>query len=289
MSNSVRPIVCVVLLGLLALPFSLHGQKTKQRHGLSYALFKGQPDPYSDQLESLNRDAHWNDDSGNLNPSGLRLRFSKIDEQPAQRGDSADLYRVYVDGAPENKVFTFTTWLMSDTSAQAPKNVYVNGQGLLMIHKPTPEQEMSLSAPGDELVVITTTANAEPIRFLLSRKDKQLEVSATLVPHPVKSEEHGCHLEVRIAEADASSVLILADGFPAKEKIPLVLESENLSYSGDMTTDENGHAVMAAFPYVPGKKQGTFRASAEGPDCLPTVVLPWGPASPVAAPAQKKP
>jgi hypothetical protein len=105
------------------------------------------------------------------------------------------------------------------------------------------------------------------------------------------SEEHGCRLEARISMPDASSVLIVADGFPAKAKIPLVLVSEGFSFSGSMSADQDGHAVMAAFPFVPGKAQGTLRATAEGPDCLPTVVLPWGSsaAAPNPAPAQKKP
>jgi hypothetical protein len=287
MRSLIRSIAGLSLLALFATPFPLHGQKTKQKHGLSYALFNGQPEPYSDQLENLNRDAHWDDESSNLNPSGLHLRFEKIDEQSTPGGQIQDRYRVFVDGAPENKLFTFAAWALNNRPLQEPKNVYVNGQGLLMIHKPTPEQEMILSAPEDELVVVTTTVSAEPVRFLLARKDNQLEVTATLVPHPVKAEEHGCHLEVRIADSDGSSVLILADGFPARSKIPLVLESENLTYSGEMTADFEGHAVMAAFPYVPGKKQGTLRASAEGPDCLPSVVLPW--VQSVAVPAEKKP
>ena len=40
---------------------------------------------------------------------------------------------------------------------------------------------------------------------------------------------------------------------------------------------------MAVFPYVPGIAQGMLKASAEGPDCLPYIVLPWG-AGPHAAP-----
>jgi len=140
-------------------------------------------------------------------------------------------------------------------------------------------------------VVVTKTVSAEPVRYLFTSRDKKLQISATLVPHPMKSEEHGCRLEARLSAPDASSVLIVADGFPAKEKIPFVLESEDLSFSGSMAANQDGHAVMAAFPFVAGKAQGTLRATAEGPECLPTVVLPWGLVAPAPnpAPAQKQP
>jgi len=289
MYHLIRPVACISLVALLAFPLSFHGQKTRQRHGLSYALFKGQTAPSNEVLDTLSREAYWDDDSGDLNPSALRLRFVKIDDQAVTGGHIEDRYRVYVDGAPENKVFTFATWPLNQPIVNDHRDVYVNGQGLLLIHKPKPEQEMSLIAPDDELVVVTMTASAEPIRYLFSRRDHKLLVSATLVPHPVKSEEHGCQLEARISMPDASSILISADGFPAKAKIPLVLESENLTFSGNMIADEQGHAVMAAFPFVPGKTQGTLRATAEGPDCLPSVVLPWGPATPASAPTQKNP
>ncbi|MFZ1086255.1 MAG: hypothetical protein WAN35_14920 [Terracidiphilus sp.] len=246
---------------------------------MDYALFKGQSSPSSVMRDTLSREIYWDDEAGGMNPLKLRLSFVKIDEQTVPGGRITDRYRVYVEGAPENKVFSFSTWPMDKTLTADPRDIYVNGQGLLLLHKPKPEQEMSLSALGDELVVETMTATAEPVRYLFARRDHQLLVPGTLVSHPVAAEEHGCQLEIRLSKPDASVVLIVADGFPAKEKIPLVLESENQSFSGDMIADQDGHAVMAAFPYVPGKTQGILRATAEGPDCLPTVVLPWGPAA----------
>jgi len=150
MTFPIRPVVCLSLFALLAIPLSLHGQKTKQKYGLHYALFKGQPNPSEDLLELLSREASWDDVSSDLNPSGLRLRFVKIDEQTEPGGRIADRYRVYLEGAPDNKVFTFAAWPMNQPLAEDPHDIYVNGQGLLMIHKPIPEQEMRLSALDDD-------------------------------------------------------------------------------------------------------------------------------------------
>lgn len=279
----IRSTVCISLLALLVSPLSSHGQKSKKMYGLDYSHFKGQSIPSKNQLDMLSQEARWDNESGDLNPSGFRLRFVKIDENAMPGGRITGRYRAFVEGAPDDKVYTFGTWTLSQPLTFDPRDIYVNGQGLLMIHRPKPEQEMSLSAPDDELVISTATVSAEPVRFVFSRRDHQLLISATLVPQPVKSEDHGCRLEARITEFGASSVLIIADGFPAKNKISLILESEGLSFSGSMMADQDGHAVMAAFPIVPGKTQGTLRATAEGPGCLPTVVLPWGPSAPTPA------
>lgn len=283
MASPIRPVVCITLFALLAFPLASSGQKSKKLYGLRYSLFKGQAAPSWNLVDSLSREAHWDEESGSLNPDNLRLRFEKIDEQAQPGGLFTDRYRVFADGAPENKVFVFGSWPINQEFAYDPRDIYVNGQGLLMIHKPTPDQEMSLKLPGDELVVSTTTATAEPVRYLFARRDHELLIPATLVSHPVKAEENGCRLEARLAASDASSVLILAEGVPEKAKIPLVLESGNLSITLEMDTDQDGKAVVAAFPFIPGKPQGILRATAEGPGCLPTLVLPWGPAAPATA------
>jgi len=81
---------------------------------------------------------------------------------------------------------------------------------------------------------------------------------------------------VRIAQPDATAVLIIVNRFPAKAKVPVVLKSEGKIASEVLTTDTNGHAVLADFPYVTGKAQGMLKASAEGSRCLPSVTLPGG-------------
>ncbi|MGA2887630.1 MAG: hypothetical protein ABSE51_06225 [Terracidiphilus sp.] len=263
---------------------------------MTYSRFRGQAAPSKELTTLLERQARWDEAGGpgEMNPSKLRLRFQKIDDQVTPGGRVAMRYRVYADGAPENKVFSFTSWPMAKPFSPDPRDIYVNGQGLLLLHKPSPEQEMAFKSE-DELEVTPITGIAEPMRYLLARRDGQLQIFGTLVPDPVVSEEQGCRLEVRIAQPDAAAALIIIDGFPVKAKISLVLESEGAGSSEVLTTNLDGHAVLADFPFVPGKKQGVLKVSAEGPNCLPSVLLPWGsagtlltpttPAAPVTPPA----
>jgi hypothetical protein len=279
-----RLIVCLSVCVLFRSPFFCYGQDFRRSDALHFFRFEGQLTPPSALRDLLERQVSWDDAGQNfLNPSGLRLSFEKIDEETTPGGRVATRYRVLAPGAPENKVYAFDSWPVDKNVSADPRDIYVNGQGLLMIHRPTPEQELSFNAAGDEIEIAPVTERAEPIRFLLTSKDGQLLVFGTLVPHPLAADDQGCRLEARIAQRESGTFLIVADGFPAKAKVPLVLQSEGEIAREMLLTDSNGHAVMAGSPAVPDKAQGTFKATAEGPRCLPSVVLPWS-ADPHAAP-----
>jgi hypothetical protein len=291
MFKPIRLFVYISLCALLHFPLYSYGQSSRQSEALNYYSFQVQSSPSKELLSLLERQARW-DDAGpgdqiltgsRFNPSGLRLRFEKIDEQVTQGGRIATRYRVFAEGAPENKVFTLASWPMDKALSSDPRDIYVNGQGLLMLHRPKPEQELSLKAGDDEFDILPATDSAEPVRYLLSTRYGPLSIPGTLVPHPVVSEDQGCRLEVIIAQPNAKAVLIVADRFPAKAKIPLLLESDDVTDNEILTTNADGHAVIAVFPYLPGKTHGMLKADAEGPKCLPNVVLPWG-AEPHTAP-----
>jgi hypothetical protein len=121
------------------------------------------------------------------------------------------------------------------------------------------------------------------MRYVFSSRDGQLQVYGTIVPHPLAAVEEGCRIEIRIAQPDATAVIVDIDGFPARSKIPVVIESGGAgAISEELVTNAEGHAAIAAFPYVPGVTQGKLKVSAEGPNCLPSVSLPWGPLTPKA-------
>lgn len=290
----------------LSSPLVFYGQNSKDWTVLNYfskkpipisfSLFRGQPAPTKDLLALLGRQAQWDQlGQAGLNLQRPTLSFKKISQTVSPGGQVAERYRVFAEGAPANKIFAFGFWpvaknFLLDPSniyadPTAPRDVYVNAQGLLMLRPPKPEQDLLLES-ADEVDVTLTTDSAEPMRFLLDSMDGKLQIFGTLVPHPVVSDDQGCRLEVRIAQTDAKAVLVILDRFPAKERIPLVLESADQVVNEVLTTDSSGHAVIADFPFVPGTERGTLKATAEGPKCLPSVTLPWGPSS---QPAPKTP
>jgi hypothetical protein len=291
MISPIRCFVSITLCAVLYSPIYCCGQLQflKPPGPIQYSHFKGEAGPEKNQLEFLGKQARWDDAGGNQNPNGVHLRFAKIDDQKTPEGHTVARYRIFAEGAPENKIFALTSWLLEGEYASGPRDLYVNAQGLLMYHKPNPDQRMLLKVPADEVVVMPDLVSAEPMRYRLSSMDGELKIFGTVVPHPVVAEEAGCRLEARIAEANAKTVLIIVDGFPAKSKIPLVLESEGKTDSEVLTADLNGNAVIAVAPAVQGKTQGILKATAEGNECVPSLVLPWGPFAPPATPAAKAP
>lgn len=283
MASPSRLIARLSLFVLLHMTLFSYGQEPRRPGALKYFHFPGQPALSTELKKVLDSQVVW-DDSGQdfLNPSGVQLRFEKIDEQATPDGRSAARYRVFAGGAPENKIFGLESWPVDKDGVFDPRDIYANNQGLLMTHRPKPE-DARFKAPDDELAITAVTENAEPIRFLLSSKDGQLQIFGTLVPHPVEADDQGCRIEVRIGQPGAASILIIVNGFPEKAKIPLVLQSEGSATSESLATDANGHAVIAGIPYAPGRAQGVLKATAEGPNCLPSVVLPWN-ANPHAVP-----
>jgi hypothetical protein len=286
MMRSTPKIACAVLFVSLYLPFCAQGQgsrKSEVIRALSnesnlvrYVSFKGQSMPSKELHRLLTRQAKW-DEAGLSNPdqSGLRLRLVKIDEAAPPSGTVAAHYRVFAEGAPQDKVFVLDKWPVTDALSVDPRDMYVNVQGLVMTHKPAPEQETSLKAPGDELDVEPSTVDGEPIRFALTGRDGATSIYGTLVGHPVVGDDRGCKLEARIAQPGATAVLVILDGFPSKSKVPLVLQSADAQLSQVLDTNADGHAVIAVLTTVPGVTEGTLKATAEGRKCLPSVVLPW--------------
>lgn len=242
--------------------------------------------PSKDLHRLLTRQAKW-DEAGLSNPdqSGLRLRLVKIDDEGTPGSAIPVRYRVFAEGAPQDMVFVLDTWPMSNELSVDPRDMYVNMQGLVMTHKPAPEQEISLKSPGDELDIQSAAGNGEPVRFALASRDGAISIYGTAVGHPVESYDRGCRIEARIAEPGATAVLITINGFPGKTKVPLVLESAGAQLSEVLDTNADGHAVIAVLTTVPGVTEGTLKATAEGKKCLPSIVLPWSVAAKAPATA----
>jgi hypothetical protein len=288
MSLPLRRIPLIAFIALFQIQMLSYGKppKKNESEGLVYATFQGQPSPAKPLLDLLVRQARWdNGDLGTGNEQRLKLRFDRVDDQASAK-NGVPHYRVFAVGAPENKVYAWRVWQAGAEPKSEPGDLYVNARGLLMTHRPQPEEEYSLRAPGSEFYLSPQADSAAPLRYDIFSRDNQLGIPGTLVPQPVSAEDHGCRLEVRIAQPNATAVLFVADGFPLESKIPLVLESEGQTANMTMITDSAGHAIVAGFPYVPGKTQGTLRATAEGGDCLPSVSLPWGESSPPATKTQ---
>jgi hypothetical protein len=249
--------------------------KEKDIAGLTYAVFRNGSTPSKELIATLVQQLHWdNGGAGNLDRMAYHLRFMKVDETQTPEGNQAR-YRVFAEGAPENKVYGLGTWEVGQPASYSDQDVYVNAQGLVMTRRPNPDEEAVSQLPGVELYVSPKAIPGEPTRYAIASRDREATAYGTLVPHPVVSQDGGCRLEARIAAPGSSAVLVVADGFAAQMRLSFILESQGEIANVEVTTDHNGHAVVAGFPFIQGKTQGTLKATAEGKDCLPSVQMPW--------------
>jgi hypothetical protein len=264
--------VCIFSL----VPTLAQDPKHANPEGSTYSAIRGKKPP-QELIDLLQRQVGWDDARPNaLNPQGLRLRFEKIDEKPFQ-GKRFARFRVYADGAPEEMAYLLGTWPIGKELSMETRTVYINERGLLMIRKPRPEEEMRLKVDDEaELDLMPLTEIGEPTRVALASLDRKLVIPGTVVPQPAIAQDGDCKLEVRMALPGSLGVLIIADGFPPKTKIPLLSVSEGEAIDGLLATNADGHAVTLDFPQVEGKSQGVLRVTAQGKGCSPTVEMPWG-------------
>jgi hypothetical protein len=224
----------------------------------------------------LQRQIGWDENQPNgKNPAGLSIQFSKIDETTTS-GKRVAYYRAYVFGAPPDKIYTLTVWKIGSEPHTLSGQVYVNSKGLLMSHKPRPEQKDSDFVGDDEFQMTVQAARAEPVRYALASNDKKFLVSGTVVPFPLEDTDRGCRLEVRLAQPDGSAVLIYADGLHANAEIPFQLLTADEPGTGKFSVNAQGHAVTTVYPSANGKDSGTLRVSLARPECSVSVDIPWG-------------
>jgi len=233
--------------------------------------------PTPDELRDLlQRQINWDDAQPSAkNPDGLHFHFYKTDETTSF-GKHLLRYRVYVPGAQESKRYALTVWKIGSDPHILSNEVYVNTKGLLMAHRPRPDQEDKDFVGDDELHLSVQAALGEPIRYALASSDKQVLVTGTLVPFPIVATDKSCRLEVRLGIPDGNAVLIYADGLPANTEIPFQLVSAGKPETDKFSVDAVGHAVATDLPYMGGESGGSLQVIAITKECSASVEVLWG-------------
>jgi hypothetical protein len=253
--------------------------------GLAPAMMFGQanssPKLPEAAVKMLNKQVGW-DDAGvsPKNPLGLRFRFVKIDEGrssvPEAKGHSMR-YRVFVSGLTEGEKYSLGIWKIGSEMQMLSDEVYANNKGLLMVHKPRPDQEnRSEVGRKDELDLSLQAAKGEPVRFVLASANEKLVVPGTIVPFPIQSDTGSCRLEARLGLPDAQAVLIYADGLPPNTTVPLESDSAGEAMPTSLQVNAKGHAATVDLPFVDGTVDGLLKVAIRIPRCNLSVEIPWG-------------
>ncbi|HUN86020.1 MAG TPA: hypothetical protein VMU48_16700 [Terracidiphilus sp.] len=228
-------------------------------------------------MASLRREVAFDEARPNeKNPAGLHIVFSKIGENDWEQRHVA-VYRAYVVGAAQKQKYVLAIWKIGSAPQLMPGDVYVNAKGLLMAHKPRPDQENRDSVDeDDEVDFAIQAARGEPARFILATPDGKLAVPGTVVPYPIQSQDRSCRLEARLALPEAIAVMLYADGLAPNSDVAFHALSEGESHDGVFHADAHGHGAAITLPNVKGKDAGILKVSVSTNECSTSVEVPWG-------------
>jgi hypothetical protein len=212
-------------------------------------------------------------------PPGSHLRFVKVGETPSDVGHLLR-YRIFADAAEQGVPYVLGVWRIGtdlEDLQVLSESAYVNRKGLVMNNPPNPSQQDATELPdGSETVVDVKAATGEPVRFVLRTQDSKTMVAGTLVPFPIEATDKTCRLRALLADPDANSVLLYADGFPPNSVLTVQSSSEGASHNDTMYTDAKGHGSAIDAPHVKGVDGGTVTESIRANGCAVSVSVPWG-------------
>jgi hypothetical protein len=86
-------------------------------------------------------------------------------------------------------------WKIGSDPRILSNQIYVNAKGLLMAHKPRPEQENSDFLGDDEFHLAVQAARAEPVRYALASSDKHFLFPARWFRFRVKKQTEAAGLK----------------------------------------------------------------------------------------------
>lgn len=210
------------------------------------------------------------------NPQGLKLEFLQFKEEKTPQ-QTLRSYRVYIHGAPVDKEYSVAIWQAGKQPTVLMPTAWVNKAGLLMAHKPTPEQMTLKSVPeSDEVDFAIGGSAGEPLRIGILSKDGTLNVAGTIVPFPIQDSAGNCTAQAVLAAPDASLLLIEGRGFAPNTKIHTVSISEGDRAESENTSNAKGELVYVEMPFVDNKDHGIETITLTTPACTLHLAVKWG-------------
>jgi hypothetical protein len=212
-------------------------------------------------------------------PPGSHLRFVKVGETGSDVGHLLR-YRIFADAAQQGVPYVLGVWRIGtdlDDLQILSESAYVNRKGLVMNNPPNPSQQDATElTDGSETVVDVKAAKGEPVRFVLRTQDSTTMIGGTLVPFPIESADKSCRLRALLADPDANSVLLYADGFPANSVLTVQSDSQGATHQRTIYADAKGHGSAIDALHVKGVDSGTATETIRANGCTVSVSVPWG-------------
>lgn len=171
-------------------------------------------------------------------------------------------YQLVCTGLPQGK--TCTVWLLqSGTKVPIPflPGFSANEKGELTVGPP---------------LTFVDLVKAEPVDAALISSDQSVRAFAGTVPFPIRAQDGGCSLSLRILTKDVNSFQVMLEGFQPGEDLRTISRFESDVLEDHLVVPAEGKISVQVSPKATGKRSGKASYEALGKSCHPVLEYEWG-------------
>jgi len=189
-------------------------------------------------------------------------------------GQTIISYSIFASGLPKDLDYTLWT-RVGDGNPQAVADAYINNDGRVVNVLADPVHNVAEDAINLKVVA----GKGEPKRFAVISNDGGHRVFGQVIPFPIENGAGPCHISVEMLTANYNSVLIVANGFQAREELQIDSKSEGESGQTTATASDDGTYRTVVFTQVKGKQSVKTKVDISAKSCRVGVEFPWGQSS----------
>jgi hypothetical protein len=191
-------------------------------------------------------------------------------------GKLAVKYRVYISGAPKDKLYTLLQWpINAPKPSPAVKGLTLASDGLLICEGRKPGQCTS-DKKDDPVDLALFPAKGEPSRLALISEDQKTKVFFVIIPDPISQTDNGCTIDVVRLLPKFELAVVQARGFKPNDEVEMVSDSAGEIQRSKTKANSKGEYLTVMLPAVEGKSSGTDKVSLKSSTCALTASFEWG-------------
>jgi len=205
---------------------------------------------------------------------------AKVDVQLIKK-DQADgkpvmQYRVKVNGAPKNKLYTLMAWPITlPAPATMMEGLAIAADGTVGC-PPDSTKSCAQRMKGAELKLTYTPGIGEIYRHALISEDHTARIFFSIVPAPMIEHDKTCSLEVVRLSPRFELAVIRGKGFIPGDQLTFHTVSYQETHDSQPKVNPQGEFWAVLSPFVKGRTMGTTQVTVKGKSCAPALAFEWG-------------
>jgi hypothetical protein len=264
-----------LLIAVLGVCFAAAGQAVKQQPTAKPpAAAPTQQRPPSDE-ELMAKTAQATIDWDNSTTKGAKADVLLIKKDQAE-GKPVMQYRLKVNGAPKNKLYTLMAWPITMAQPVTMMDGLAIAADGTVGCPPNSTRSCAQRMKGAELKLTYTPGIGEIYRHALISEDHTTRVFFSVVPAPMIEQDKACSLEIVRLSPRFELALIRGKGFTPGEQINFHTQSYQEVHDSEPKVNPQGEFWATLSPFVKGRTMGTTQVVVKSKTCAPSLSFEWG-------------